>query len=556
MTDSTNLPSWRTGAAGRMPRAGLVFVLLLAAAARLVGLGHLDVWMDEVYSHIASSELFPLLLRWETPGNESSSPLPFIEVKIARQIFGEESALSLRMPSALHGILAVGLLYVFVGRTIGWATAFWSALVLALHPFALEWSREGRMYTQWLSTSLLTGMLAHAAVQRSREADLSPLDWRWWLLGMSLMLAHAANVEGAMTIAVVAGWLGLMGLVTMAGHRRQGVAILLGSALAGAVYLGSWGLTGIAKMLLLLGHSTPARGFTPPVFSEELLEFLRQLAGNPPTALAIVVWLIVAAGLVLAAKQGRWPVVVLLAGLAMAGWLSFPSVSKSHFFAPRYVFTAVIAVSVGLGAVLATIWRLGRTTFGGLAAATPATLLLLLVVMWWPYLSEVFFVHKMAVRQSLAPMREHAAEGDAFILVPDWYLSLKEYKPYSFGKKVKVTRGPKEARYDTGGDDVFQGDFENWSGGDVIPQGKVAVPAATWLFLLRPEVKSDGGWLEKWELRLTEIERVLAIYGLTRDDLRARLAEDTFTLTCRLTRDAQGKGVIDQVVSAPGRRFR
>ena len=570
-------------AANRIPRAGLLFVLLAAAASRLIGLGHLDPWMDEVYSHIASSELFPLLLRWETPGNESSSPLPFIEIKIARQIFGEHSALTLRVPSAVHGILAVGLLYIFVGRTIGWATAFWSALLLALHPFALEWGREGRMYTQWLSSSLLMGMLAHAAVQKARQSQLSPLDWRWWLLGMSLMLVHASNVGGTMSIAVTAAWLGMMGLTT--GIRRpvegwrillgskyylwkaiggmlsdiRGRCILLGSALAGAVYLGSWGLTGIAKMLLLLGHSSPAKGFTPPVFSEELAAFAQQLAGHPSMAAAALVWVVVAAGLALASRGGRWQVVALLVGLSLAGWLSFPNVAKSHFFAPRYVFTAVIAVSVGLGAVLAATWQYGRASFGNLAAATPVTLLLLLLGLWWPYLSDVFFVPKMAVRQSLAPMRQHAAEGDAFILVPDWYLSLQEYKPYDFGKKIRLTRGPKEARYDTGGDENFNGDFEKWfvgSPGEPAPPGKQPVPAATWLYLLRGEVKAADSELAKWEPRLVEIERVLAAYGLTKDDLRAKLTEETFTFSCRLSRDSAGKGVIDHIVAAPGRRIR
>ena len=54
-------------------KVGLCIVLLLAAATRLIALGSLDVWGDEVYSHDASSDLFAKLLKWETISNESSS---------------------------------------------------------------------------------------------------------------------------------------------------------------------------------------------------------------------------------------------------------------------------------------------------------------------------------------------------------------------------------------------------------------------------------------------------------------------------------------------------
>lgn len=592
---------------------GLFAVILVAAAARLIGLGSLDPWNDEIYSHVASSELLPKLLRWETPGNESSSPWPFIEIKVARQIFGEGSALTLRMPSAVHGIIAVAVLYLVLNATVGSAAAFWSALLLAINPYALEWSREGRMYQQWLDSTIVLIGVAYAAVQHSRAArpasvgDESTmparsaaapvgscgtgpcplteplwLDWRWWLTGVLLMLVHAANVMGTMTIAGVALCLGIFGVAEwLNGRFKAGLQVLLGSALAGAVYLGSWGLTGIGKMLFLMGDkSPPAKGFVPPVAVEEFAKFLEHTAGRPPLPVALAMWVIASAGLILLIRRGHWRLALLIAVVSLAPWLGFPSISKRHFFTARYVYTGLILFCAGLGVTLATLWQQGLLKRPALGKAAAVALLAAGVAASWPYTREVFFVPKMAISKALAPVQQHARPGDAFVLVPDWYVNLDGYLPYKFGPNVRVVRGPHRAVYAVGGDANFKGRFaqvyapvildrfnagrfRGLRGRDVIEAlifsltdaDAAKAPQATWLFMLVAE-EAPGDTKARWRYRFDQLDLLLAAYGLKPEDLLPLVDDTTYTLTVRLSRDAGGKGVVDHVTGAGGRRHR
>ncbi|NJL31023.1 MAG: hypothetical protein HC898_05020 [Phycisphaerales bacterium] len=73
-----------------------------------------------------------------------------------------------------------------------------------------------------------------------RDADATASDWRWWLLGLVLMLIHASAVHGLMTIAAIALALLVLAVMELPTRPRLGWKILLGSALAGGVYLSSW----------------------------------------------------------------------------------------------------------------------------------------------------------------------------------------------------------------------------------------------------------------------------------------------------------------------------
>ena len=59
-----------------------------------------------------------------------------------------------------------------------------------------------------------------------------------------------------------------------------------------------------------------------------------------------------------------------------------------------------------------------------------------------------------------------------------------------------------------------------------------------------------------WDERLASVLRVLAAYGLTPDDVKQHLTDETYTLTLRLTRDASGKGKIEHITPTRGRKVR
>ena len=532
-------------------RLGLLIVLILAAATRLIALGSLDVWGDEVYSHDASSDLFPKLLRWETASNESSSPWPFIEMKIARQVFGESSPLSLRMPSAVHGIFGVGLLYIVLGCVAGWRIAFWSSLMLTINPHGLEWSREGRMYTQWLGALILAIGVVHSAVEDVRLRQGAWHSWRWWLTGCLLMVVHAMNVMGTMTIAGIALWLAIVALVEMKGNRIIGLRILLGSALAGAVYLGSWGLTGIAKILLLMGGSNSAGRDTRPL-TDHILEYLTALPGHVPLPVALILWLAAIAGLLLLARSGHWRIALLIAIASLTPWMGFPFISKSHFWTTRYVFTGILPLSVGLGSLLAALWQ-GQLLRAKVAGPVVAVVLLAgSVAFAAPYLKEIFTQPKMEVYKALAPIKEHGREGEVIMLFPDWYISFDYYKPYRFAQKVTIIRGPKGTWRDAS-PDTFKDTFDNLYGkSDAANVAKQ--PPAAWLFLLTPG--HMGSDVSVWESRFKEVEPVLAAYGLKSADLASLIDAETYTITLRVSRDEQGNGKIEHVAKTRSRYYR
>lgn len=560
MMSSNGRNTFRNAFEGRA-RLGLIVIFILAAAVRLIGLSSLDVWGDEIYSHTASSDLLPKLLRWETVDNESSSPWPFIEMKVARQVFGESSSLSLRMPSAVHGILGVVLLYIVLTVLVDWRVAFWASLLLAINPHGLEWSREGRMYTQWLSATIALIGIVHFAVQDVRLRGGTWYSWRWWLTGCLFMIVHAMNVMGVMTIAGLALWLGIMAIAELKSNRLAAIRIILGSALAGAVYLGSWGLTGIAKILMLMGNAKRAGGYEPAPVIDQVTEFLRALPGHMPLGLAMLFWLAAVAGLLLLARQGHWRLALLVAIGSMAPWLGFFSITKSHFWAPRYAFTAILFLSVGMGALLAALWNgtLVRKLVVGRAMAV--VLLVASVALAGPYLREIFLVPKMEVRKAFGVIKEHGLKGEVIMLFPDYYISFNSYKAYRYDQNASVIRGPKGTGLDAG--DAFTSTFEDRyyikpveaEGGKiappVVPQD---IPSAAWLFMLQPD--STGDPATRWDKRLNEIEPVLKAYGLSTDSLRPHLKDDPYTITLRLSRDGAGDGQIDHVVITTGRQFR
>jgi len=529
---------------------GAVLLLLIAGVFRFYNLGGLDPWEDEVHTYVDSIDLLPRLLNWEF--SRVHSPMPYLEIKLVRAVLGH-SDWTLRLPSALYGVASVMLLYWIVGRLIGWSVAFWSALLLAINPVALEWSREARMYSQWLTYALLLVAVSHAAIGGLRkDRDLHPapaLDWKWWLLGMLFMLVHASATLGITTIAAVGLWLGCQGFIWLLVCRdRRGWTVLLGSALATAVYLGSWSVVGIGRILTRLGKS-PGGQYEPSdaAFLDEFMNVHASLAGYLPRGWAAVAWLVAVAGLIRLAVQGKHRTVVLIVMIGLMPWLTYSSIAKTgHFFTSRYVFVAVVGLSLGLGSLIAWAWSVkirGKTV---LARSLVLCALGGLMFLWLPVWQQVLFVPKMEVRHALAPIVEHATDDEVLVMVPDWFGSFKTY--YSFGDHVKLIRPPLEARYAIveadripgGSIEPFTDDFERLYNTDQEPAQ--AIPPAAWLFILDPDK------------RLHEVNRLLQAYGLDDPVLRGRFekaAQGAYTLTVRIS-----PGKFDHLVRTVGRKYR
>ncbi len=548
----------------RIILAGLA-LLLLAGAMRFTTLGSLDLWEDEVWTQVVSSDLTGKLLRWETPGDPASSPLPWLELKLYRKVLGN-TALSLRAPSALYGTLAVGLLFLVVGRFADWRTAFFAGLLLAANPYTLEWTRAARMYGHWLFFALALAGMALWAVNLVRQGRIGPADWRWWCLGFLMMLAHASVTHAILTVGAVGLWLGLAAMVELATDWRGSLRILAGAAIASLAFLMSWSLTGLGKMLTMLGASPS----DPAAAWEQLPGHLRNtvtyFTGYLPLWAAIAVWLLAVGGLIVLAlalghtseqRRRRVMLVTLLVMLALTPLAGYVSIVSRHFFTPRYLLPATLLLWTGLGAAMAWGWRrrvnpAATWTGRGLVLA----LLLALTVLWWPAWREIYTVPKVAVSQALAPLAAHAQAGDVMTPVPEWYTVFGRW--YDLGG-VRVIMPPVEGRFITRVADAesvgpgkgFAGDFEAiFTTTSQAPQAPdhatpsavaiTARPPGVWLFVVEPGENLPRTW------------RVLAAYGVDTHANRQRLldaASTMQTLTVRVS--AQG---LEHLVVTPHRR--
>ncbi len=505
---------------------GALVLLILAAATRFIGLGSQNMWGDEVYSYIASKDLITKLLRWDTQANQAHSPLPFIEMKVGRALFGN-TEFGNRFVVACYGTLAVLLLYVLLGRRLSWLAGFMAALMLALNPFALEWSREARMYSNWLAYALLTLIVVEEAVRftlrRSAQGDWSSvLNWRWWLTGILLMLMHASTVHSVTTVAGTGACLALIGLFLLGTRWRAGVMVLAGSALSGLVFLSSWSLTGIGKLLHYIHHPGSSGVVTHPrPLLANLDSVLTMVAGYLPTGWAIALWAAALAGIVLVFTRRRWVLGLLLIMLLLSPWITYPVFSKELWWTGRYTFVAIITLSAGLGVVAAALWTARNMRLRALGRVVVLLGLAGMCLLWLPAWRAVFTQPKMQFKEALAPLYRKGHAGEAVIIVPDWYMSMTAY--YPLPGELRPLIPPPQAIYDKFN---FRRLVDPWPQpyvGDFVQafkenpaQGK-PIPPATWLVLIDPLIKenlpSDPAGSKPID-RIHRVLPVLAAYGV------------------------------------------
>jgi len=146
----------------------LVVVLLTAAGAglRCFHLGQKSLWVDEAISCVlASTGQDPV----ELP------PLYFRLVGLTMELAGSEAEWALRLLSALCGILAIPLIF-FLAREAGDRfTGLAAALLLAVSPYHVQISQEGRNYALLCLLALLLFLLQ--TVARRRKGVTAVLAW-------------------------------------------------------------------------------------------------------------------------------------------------------------------------------------------------------------------------------------------------------------------------------------------------------------------------------------------------------------------------------------------
>jgi uncharacterized membrane protein len=160
-------------------RLWLALIIVLGATLRLYRLDFQSLWYDEGLQHyVATQNSIGDLFRQT---RSFHPPASFI-VNHLFLLLGESDFL-LRLPSALFGIASLPVVYILARDLTSKESAVFAVFVLAISPFHVWYSQDGRMYMQLMFLSLLSSVLFIQALKRSGV--------RWWI---SYTLVAAAGM--------------------------------------------------------------------------------------------------------------------------------------------------------------------------------------------------------------------------------------------------------------------------------------------------------------------------------------------------------------------------
>lgn len=240
----------------RSSRFWLLAILCVATLLRFGGVGKRELWFDEritagvvtgaaLTDPIRNGSTFTAADFWS-----GATPQAVLDASIRADAgngvlyslllhgwmrLAGASAGTLRVPSALFGVLAVGLLYLVARRRLSETGALLAAGVAAVHPFLVRYSQEARSYS--LATFL--GLAATYFFLRIVEKDPErPLRHAWVGYGFAAGAAMLSHYLSVYVLLAHAGW-----AVLFLRDRGRWTRYLMAAVLAGLVAL-PWLLTG------------------------------------------------------------------------------------------------------------------------------------------------------------------------------------------------------------------------------------------------------------------------------------------------------------------------
>ncbi|MBD3238891.1 MAG: hypothetical protein GF332_04620 [Candidatus Moranbacteria bacterium] len=143
----------------------LIFILIFAAGMRLYELDLRDFWYDEAFTGIAVKASFEKM--HEIINNDVHPPLYYYLLKVFAYWFNY-SVYGIRLLSVIFGILGVAAVYYCALVLMNKKTAVLAAFITAISPFAIQYSKEGRMYSMFACLILVASYFFIQALQKNR----------------------------------------------------------------------------------------------------------------------------------------------------------------------------------------------------------------------------------------------------------------------------------------------------------------------------------------------------------------------------------------------------
>jgi hypothetical protein len=376
-------PSLNGPTSKQLLAAGLL-ITLLAAGIRFTNLGYDSLWFDEIMTRHAVVQ---------GPASAAAAPdmrdhLPLLYTLVQGSLrLWPEHELTLRLPSAIAGILAVPLLIAF-GRLVGLpAAGLWAALLLALSPFHLHHSQEARHYALLLFFALLSLYWLYRAIAHG--------GWRSWLIfglatGINLLTHYSAWLLLAAEGLLIGGW-------AIATARKQGWQSLF-SAFPGLVVIGMFLLAILPRARAAFeANSGPAAAYGTTA-AASLTVWLHEIwlaFGFSIPASAFILCIFSLLGVVYLTRTRRW---LLLAFLGTTAVVPITLIQLFHvarwalpkyliYLLPLYLLCAGIAIQL-LAQIVSDFLPWPRPARARHTAVLATFALTLLLAAWQPLQTE------------------------------------------------------------------------------------------------------------------------------------------------------------------------
>ncbi len=399
----------------------LAAIVAVAIFLRFDNLGRPSYWLDEILGQIVMTRSAELpFWRWLGGVHPQHGPLYYLT-----QLLGSaagEGEWTGRLCAALFGVATVPLLWITARRATGdTVTATVSALLLALSPLHVYYSREARPYALLilLTTALLLAILLRAPILAG---------------GLVVLMAYTTVGSAAALVAAAVAALVAAQLQSDPESRRAQRIIALAAA--------------ISLALLPLLYRTSATDAVEAGFSglnaalfDTMVRGLAVTAlgtkGGGYAAYAMLVFAVIGAIALLRRERAIAVVVIVMTLLPIAVNLAVLRLAD-HFFAVRYITPALPAylllVAAGIAAIAHIVGRRFVLPVAIVVAAVLAT------QGWTAVRTEAF--QKLDWRAIAQTLRTHVRPGDVILAAEPWSeVSLRYYLGEIAGVKLIHMRG-------------------------------------------------------------------------------------------------------------------
>ncbi len=414
LSPRTSMSTRFNDAVSRLPSrnflAASLLITLLGAAVRLSNLGHDSLWMDEILTRHrvvqgADAAIAALDAR-------DHLPLLYSLVELVLRILPEHEV-TLRLPSAITGILSIPLLIAFGHAVRLPRPGLWAAMLLAIIPFHLRYSQEARHYAMLLFFSLLSLYWLYRALAQNRQRE-----WLFFALvtGVNLLTHYSAWLLLAAEGSLIVIW-------AIAAVRRRGLQTLLPLSVAMLV-LGLVLLFLLPRALATLQANAGPDAAMGTTAAASLATWLREIwlalgFGKPLPAILMVTGAAIGLGYLFYTRH--WLLVTLLILTAVVPTALIQLLQVSRWALPKYVIYLLPGYLLCCGIALQLLvegmaYRLPwpsdpRARQGSLALLLAA---ILLILAWSPLQRE--YDYMLRDWRSAAAGLGRAATGDDIVV--------------------------------------------------------------------------------------------------------------------------------------------